>query len=60
MNLLDDRQPLASPTHPPIDFRMHCVLTWMYKDRMREATEHPVAYVQEVFTEVLRQAGAAV
>jgi hypothetical protein len=60
MNLLNDRQALASPTHPPIDFRMHCVLMWMYKDRMREATEHPVAYVQQVFTEVLRQAGATV
>jgi hypothetical protein len=60
MNLLDRRHALASPVHPPMDFRMHAVLMWMYKDRMREATEHPVAYVRQVFTEVLRLAGAAV
>jgi hypothetical protein len=60
MNLLNPRLALASPTHPPMDFRMHCVLLWMYRDRMREATEAPVAYVQQVFTEVLRQAGAKV
>ncbi len=60
MNLLDSRHELASPTHPPMDFRMHCVLVWMYEDRIREATETPVAYVQQVFTEVFRQAGARV
>ena len=60
MNLLNDRQALVSPTHPPIDFRMLCVLKWMYNDRLHEATEHPTAHVQKVFTEVLRQAGAAV
>ncbi len=60
MNLLNSRVALASRTHPPMDFRMHCVLMWMYKDKMKEATEGPVAYGQQVFTEVLRQAGAAV
>jgi hypothetical protein len=58
MNLLDSRHKLASLTHPPMDFRMHCVLMWMYKDRMQEATAALVSYVQQVFTEVLRQAGA--
>ena len=60
MNLLNSRQALASGTHPPMDFRMHCVLMWMYKDKMQEATEGVVGYVQGVFKEVLRQAGAAV
>lgn len=60
MNLLNDGHALASRTHPPMDFRMHCVLTWMYRDKMREATEGPVAYIQDVFKEVLRQAGATV
>ena len=56
-NLLNSGQALASRTHPPMDFRMHCVLTWMYKDKVREAAEGPVTYVQEVFKEVLRQSG---
>jgi hypothetical protein len=58
MNLLNSRHTLASQSHPPMDFRMHCVLMWMYKNRMQEAIEGPVDYVQQVFREVLRQAGA--
>jgi hypothetical protein len=60
MNLLDSSHKLASQLHPPMDFRMHCVLRWMYGDKMREATESTVTYVQGVFTEVMRQAGAQV
>ena len=60
LNLLDQRHTLASRTHPPMDFRMHCVLLWMYRDQMRNATEGVVDYVQKVFTEVLRQIGANV
>lgn len=60
MNLFDERHKLASRTHPPMDFRMHCVLAWMYRDQVREATAGVVDYVQKVFTEVLRQAGAKV
>lgn len=60
MNLLDQHHRLASRTHPPMDFRMHCVLLWMYRDQVREATEGVVDFVQKVFTEVLRQAGANV
>ena len=56
MNLLDQQHKLASRAHPPMDFRMHCVLLWMYQDKMREATEGLVDYVQKVFVEVLRQA----
>lgn len=54
-NLLDQRYKLISHEHPPIDFRMHCVLMWMYRDMMKDATKTIVAYMQGVMTEVLRQ-----
>jgi hypothetical protein len=57
MNLLDSRHQLASPTHPPMKLRMLCVLIWMYRDRLQEATAAPAGYVQQVFIEVLQQAG---
>ncbi len=55
--LLDPRHPLATPSHPPIDFRMFCVLRWMHKEQVQVATAAPTAYAQQVFTELLRQAG---
>ena len=48
--------PSVSKTHPPIDFRTHCVLSWMYKEQMQEATEHVVKYVQQVMKEMLQPA----
>ena len=55
--LFDPAHPQATPSHPPIDFRMFCVLQWMYKEQLQVATAAPTAYAQQVFTEVLRQAG---
>jgi len=55
--LLDPAHPQATPSHPPIDFRMFCVLQWMHKDQLQVATAAPTACAQQVFTEVLRQAG---
>jgi hypothetical protein len=49
--------PLATRTHPPLDFRMFCVLSWMYKEHVEEASEVPATYATRVFAEVLRQAG---
>ena len=49
--------PLATLTHPPLDFRMFCVLSWMYKEHVEEASEVPATYATRVFAEVLRQAG---
>lgn len=56
----DTSHALATRTHPPIDFRMHVVLCWMYRDRVKEATATPTAYVQQVFEEVFRQGGHTV
>ena len=56
-HLHEPDHPLATVTHPPLDFRMFCVLSWMYKDRIKEASEAPANYATRVFAEVLRQAG---
>lgn len=45
--------PMISRTHPPIDFRTHSVLMWMYKDQMQEATEGLVQYCQGIMMEAL-------
>jgi hypothetical protein len=57
MDLMGQGQILASRTHPPIDFRMHCVIMWMYGEQAQEATREVTSYVQKVFAEALRQAG---
>ncbi|MGE3966027.1 MAG: hypothetical protein AB7I09_18165 [Planctomycetota bacterium] len=54
-NLQDPQVPLISATHPPMDFRMHCLLQWMYKgDR---TSEKPVTeYSQEILNGVIELA----
>lgn len=56
-HLHDPAHPLATTTHPPLDIRMFCVLSWMYKQQLQEATAAPAEYATRVFAEVLRQAG---
>lgn len=46
---------LMTPSHPPMDFRTHCVLRWMYGDRAQEA-EAPVAeYAQSILTRLFEE-----
>ena len=41
VNLIDEGPGLVSSTHTPIDLRTHCVLMWMYRGRVQEASEGP-------------------
>ena len=56
-NTLDASRPLASHSHPPMDFRMYCVQRWIYQGNYLEAIEGVTSYVQKVYLEVARQAG---
>ncbi len=45
--------PMTSKTHPPIDFRMHCILMWMYQGDYGDAVKPLASYSQEVLKAVL-------
>lgn len=53
LNHRDPKFPLTSTTHPPIDFRMHCVVSWMYPNPQHPSVLTFINYCQEILNGVL-------
>ncbi|MHC4556174.1 MAG: hypothetical protein ACYTFW_04530 [Planctomycetota bacterium] len=46
-----------SKGHPPMDYRMHCILSWMYKENAEEVSKGVTQYCQEVLAKAFGMAG---
>lgn len=49
----DPKFSLTSPTHPPIRFRMHCAVIWMYADPQDPSVMTLINYCQKLIDAVL-------
>jgi len=51
----DPKFPFFSKTYPPIDFRLHCVVSWMYKDPQHPSVMKLINHCQEILNGVLSE-----
>jgi hypothetical protein len=53
----DPEFPLFSTTHPPYDFRLHCVVSWLYPDLEHLSVKRLIEYCQGILNTVIPPTG---